>query len=154
MNKTLVLSLLLLVSCGKHHKDPRTNHSTNAEFRSYINVFESNYGRHIGDIPIYFADAKDNIAAQCLKWTTGEKAIEVDQVEWSWLSEEQRQQLIDHELGHCELNLEHNDKYKRDITGYYLCPSSIMNPNVFSDYAIDNCYVPDHAYYMRELFKR
>lgn len=153
MNKTLVLCLLL-VSCGKQHQDPRTNHSTDEEFISYIRVFESNYGKHIGDIPINFKDQDEDTAGECVIWSTGEKEIQISQNTWSVLSEKQRQQLIDHELGHCELNLEHNPEYKRDNTGYFICPVSIMHPNVFNDYSIKNCYVPDNDYYIDELFKR
>ncbi|CAB4125651.1 hypothetical protein UFOVP53_191 [uncultured Caudovirales phage] len=152
--KVSILMLIVLTSCGKHHKDPRTNHVTNEAFTSHIKSFENVYGNKIGDIPVYFKDQDGNIAGVCLAWTTGEKAIEIDEVEWGYLSDKQQEQLIFHELGHCKLGLEHNDNYRYDATGYRLCPSSIMNPSVFSDYSIDNCYIPEFSQYTKELFKR
>ena len=66
------------------------------------------------------------------------------------MSEERRQELIFHELGHCELNLDHDETYNETDN----CPTSIMNPFVFGDYGVDNCYTPKFNYYINQLFGR
>lgn len=152
--KVSILIVIMLTSCGRHHVDPRINHNTNQVFLPYIKSFENVYGHKISDIPIEFKDQDSDIVGVCLIWKTGEKAIEVDEIQWNYLSEKQQEQLIFHELGHCQLGLKHNDNYRYDITGYKLCPNSIMNPNIFSDYSIDNCYIPEFNEYIKELFKK
>ena len=159
MKASLLLSLMLLSSCGnpfslikdlRKHTDPRPTLTTNPMFIKYINEFEAEYGRTIGDIPINFAFiSKPQTAAWCNEWDYGEKNIEVSESHWNNMSEKRRQELIFHELGHCELNLDHNENYESDS-----CPTSIMNPYVFNDYGVDNCYTPKFNYYMRQLFGR
>jgi hypothetical protein len=160
MKASLLLSLMLLASCGnpfnlhkdvRKHVDPRPTLTTNPIFIKYINEFEAEYGQTISDIPVNFAFISEpQTIAWCNEWDSGEKSIEVSESHWNSMSEERRQQLIEHELGHCELNLDHDETYDPIDN----CPTSIMNPYVFGNYGITNCYLPKHDYYMRQLFKR
>lgn len=53
------------------------------------------------------------------------------------------QQLIFHELGHCVLNLDHNDDIMNNN-----CPKSIMHSRFFGD---TECYWNNIEYYLKEL---
>lgn len=56
--------------------------------------------------------------------------VEVDQKEWNKLSQGQKQNLVDHELGHCLLGRTHRHGYTAINNVIY--PKSIMYPYVFS----------------------
>jgi Zn-dependent protease with chaperone function len=160
MKASLLLSLMLLTSCGNpfalhkdqhKHTDPRPILTTDPTFIKYIDLFEAEYGKMIGDIPINFAlISKPQTVAWCNEWNSGERNVEVSQPHWNSMSESQKEELIFHELGHCELNLDHDDTYDTNDS----CPTSLMNPYVFGNYETTNCYIPKYDYYMRQLFKR
>lgn len=54
--------------------------------------------------------------------------VEVDQKEWNKLSDGQKQNLVDHELGHCLLGRVHRHGYT--AINNYVYPKSIMYPSV------------------------
>ena len=153
--KNILIFSLMLVSCGKYYADPRAILTTDAAFTPYIKDFETLYGKKINNIPINFGNTA-NVAfiAVCRKWSDFEKDIIVKKEVWNMLSKEQKQELIFHELGHCELNLEHISNYTYNVNNPYICPISIMNPQVFNDYSISYCYNANINYYTNKLFNR
>lgn len=62
---------------------------------------------------------------------------------WGMYSEAKRELLMMHELGHCLLNLDHNDSLDAEKQ-----PVTIMNSIIFSDYQ----YSDHRDYYLKELF--
>lgn len=68
---------------------------------------------------------------------------------WEHADYLEREQLLFHELGHCELGRwEHEDDlYFRTRSGK-ICSTSVMTPYVLSE----RCYFELHDYYMAELF--
>lgn len=65
---------------------------------------------------------------------------------WSYMSDGEREMLIDHELGHCVLNREHDATWI-EVNGD-LVPKSLMYPYAFNESIFFNHY----QYYMLELF--
>jgi hypothetical protein len=119
-----------LVGCGgfstrKGFVDPA--------FISYYKNFEIDELRFHGngithDISIKFADIKDprgpQIAALCSDFVNP-RLIEVDRLHWAGLSETSRKVLIYHELGHCELDLDHTTDLT--IMNQYLMNDTYFN---------------------------
>ena len=177
MNKLLsILSLLIFVSCGGTYDFIETNEilgtgDKDSKLAPYLNDFErdirasipSSLSINVVNQLINYCkgqpgcDSDDdllpnNVDAVC--WSNngiGQK-VEIRRSRWNDLSEESREQLIYHELGHCVLNKEHHNGYEDGSTGYW-CPSSIMNPFTFTEWQIEECYTPDRFDYIKELRK-
>lgn len=157
MFKYLVL-LMFLTGCGGSDSSspqtpqrvfgPRTGVA--AEFLPYVYEFERYFGR-LTTTPINFALMTGRYTGVCMKVSTGMKFININQKHWRGLTEEQKEQLIFHELGHCELNKMHFDGY-RPINGT-LCPRSIMKTFLFGLNDISRCYSQNRDYYIQELFR-
>lgn len=144
MNKLLVLSLLLLSACGKMQspQDPRTIHGVDTEFIPYVDLYIQSKGYGLGySIPIGFTDLPDDTVGLCTRWSNGYRQIQVDRAYWDYISENEKRSLIFHELGHCDLNRNHEETV---MSNYW--PTSLMYPYNFG--------YPDgmEAYYMNELF--
>lgn len=152
--KILLLTLLLLTSCGKVINDVLVkdnepdHHETHPDFYPYIDLFEKYYGQI--KTPIIYGNAKDNQSwvGVCTKWSNSNYTeITIDKEYWDNASETAREQLILHELGHCEFNKGHNDKRMYD------CPESVMTTYVFSYYELTNCFEPNFKYYIDKLLE-
>ena len=160
----LILIFVLLIGCGKTLldpstwgskpvvKDPRRNNSTNTELGYYVGRFETSYGKKVDDVPVNFANDLDEklgkgVAGVCWAWTGGQREVEINSNYWSDFTDEQREQLVFHELGHCVLNKSHDDGTDGDN-----CPSSIMRPQMFSFTEIEDCYLPKYKDYIKNLF--
>ena len=104
-------------------KDPRISPATDPEFYTFRDNFEDDYSIYTGqsintdNIPINFGDAKayNPIAVGvCLKWEwLGQvrwKEIIIDQTFWHAIDNDGKEVLIKHELGHCALDRNHDDK--------------------------------------------
>ena len=156
--------LLLIIGCGKIpivsdflpapvDKDPRRHRQSHPHFKYYIERFEEIYGQSTSHIPINFADdVKERIGGKavgvCWYWDSGHREIEIDPEYWDRIIDEQREQLIFHELGHCAL-----DRRGHVDTATNGCPDSIMRSFAFNISEIDNCYIPNYGPYMDELFR-
>lgn len=149
-----ILSFVLIVGCGKSLQDminmgkkPYSKSKTNEVFRPYINSFTQEFDVTVR-VPIVLKKLEANKAGVCFVWSDGYREIQINSLHWSNFSEEQKEQLIFHELGHCVFNLGHDDsmlEYRRD------CPNSIMRSFMFNQYEINNCYVPENSHYMEDL---
>ena len=163
MKKSLLLMALLYCQvfafsgCAKDEKDPRDIRITNEEFLPYIKKFETEWGKSVGDIPIGFKDINDgDTIGICWTWQ-GENTyhqIEIDEKWWKDpnTNENNKINLIFHELGHCALNLDHNDNV-HSLGGLPLAPmvpDSFMNEEVFFGDEPSESY----EYYVDELFNR
>lgn len=127
--KTLLLaSLLLLTACGaqlQSTQDPRAFSSTDPTFQPYINKYITYKGSALSyDIPIQFTDLPRYTVGLCTRWSNGYRQIQIDTGYWDQLDEGARQEVITHELGHCDLNLNHTPSENPQ--------THIMDPYVFS----------------------
>lgn len=142
--KRAIGTALLLAGCGQ----PPPNVSVDPQLKPYFNSFESNIGGYTADISAQFADTENQpnplgeTVAECMVYDDGAKLIQVDPNFWNTANEDQREQTIFHELGHCSLGLKHITTLQNNG-----CPVSIMYPYAFGD----PCYTTHHEYYMGEL---
>ena len=149
-----IISVLLgmFQSCGPmgdfvpaHTKN---NTVTNPEFQPYINEFECYSGLSTRNVPISFADLSGNTAGVCHYFRVGAGPIrwgwiEIDEPYWKTISEQQRINLIFHELGHCVLGRDH--VLSNSVT---LCPTSFMHDSVIDTY----CLMHNYDLYVKEMF--
>lgn len=136
------LPLLLLASaCGKSEKNV-------GEFSAYVDKFET-YSRQYGnpitvtDLVIKFGTLDSSKLGVC---TLGEGAptITISSTQWASLSEDTKELLLLHEMGHCLLNRSHDNN-----EGAARKWESIMLqwPQRISDYS------QNKDQYLKELFK-
>ena len=157
MNYLLVIvSCALISSCGinpfedviekKVASDPRTNLDTNLAFSYYVNIYETDYKEETGIdvdvsyIPINFGDISEvrNAIGVCYVYNLGSgvktREIKINESWWNIATNDSREALIKHELGHCHLDRVHDDSihskgYKRSLMN-----SSIVNSSDFNKF--------------------
>lgn len=134
-------------------KDPIITKKTDPTFDNYIVEFELAYGIQV-TTPIIFdtlKDSKSSVVATCHYWSRDIKIIKVKPKWWKLLNEAGKEQLIFHELGHCELEIfDHTDGMREED----FCPVSIMRSYIFSEWELENCYLPHREYYIQEMRKQ
>jgi len=146
-----LIMLLLITGCGKSLQDfirigqPKFKKaSTNPVFIPFIQSFEAEFNREV-NVPIVLGTIEQRYAGVCLVYSNGYREIRINKEFWDGYSYEQKEQLIYHELGHCVFNKGH-DNTTRDN-----CPHSIMRSYMFSEYEINECYLPEYEHYMHNL---
>jgi len=109
--KYLGLVLLIALSaCGEARQaSPQV---IDSEFQEYVSNFEDTFGI-VARSNIVFGTLKDKRIGQC-DWVTKPNdflnVITIDKAFWDSANYWQREQVIFHELGHCELGIfEHDD---------------------------------------------
>lgn len=152
-----LVCLILSVGCGNSLSDmlnmgkkPYTKHKTSPEFMPYVHSFEQQFNVRV-NVPVISNKIDSNKAGVCYVWSDGYREIQINSQHWSSFSEEQKEQLVFHELGHCVFDLNHDDSRLQYRTS---CPNSIMRSFMFNQYEIDNCYIPENAHYMENLNAR
>lgn len=127
--KIICLLLLFCVGCGKAgypiYVEP--------ELKPYVSQYATYKLKYIGkpyqpNIFILFDKLKFPTVGMCTTYNDYKyKVIQVDYTFWVKASEAQREILMFHELGHCDLRLDHTDEDR------------IMNPQLLGgDYYLDN----------------
>ena len=146
--------LLFNVGCGKQLSDmfnmgksPYKKRSSDPAFDSYVKAFSNEFKVRVS-VPVIFNNIENNIAGVCRIWYDGYRQIEINSKYWFSFSEEQKEQLIYHELGHCVFKLGHDDSM---LTTDKKCPNSIMRSFMFNAFEIDSCYIPKYEHYMEDL---
>ncbi len=150
--KYLILSLVLLTGCSGSLVKPGLH--VNPEFIPHLEQFHKEAKANnrliiIENLTIKF-DGKlndTNILAEC------EHAyypiISFRPSFWDNASEEDRENVMFHELGHCILNLDHDEERIRTINNESIA-KSIMYP-----WPLDgNVYLRYRSYYIIELFNK
>lgn len=132
-----------LYLCGCAHYDIPFN-DVHEDFRPYVEYFDSKSKIKAWGVPIGYVDEIDGKYATCTiqgryKW------ISVSKAEFKYLTENERLVLILHELGHCVLRMDHDDRLKDDG-----CEHSIMYPSLIYDY----CFKRHRDHYIDEFFNR
>ena len=158
MHTLIIISLLLLSSCGvpfleelvdvKKDEGSKKYHSTNPTFQTFKNQFKDMYyeihGKDINlnHIPINFDDTrKETFAGVCIMYPNGDREIFINSKQWNRLHIFAKRSLIFHELGHCYLNLGHdNHKHNNFKTSYmneYIVTSYLNEESEFAyDYEL------------------
>lgn len=166
--RLLLLSLLLLfIACQKKEEksvvtgagSTATRVPTQAELDVYVEGFREKLiesglmttdleGR-FSDLEVVYSDSfPSGVIGSCSIGVSG-RVIRINQNFWGRYSSgnSSHQQLMYHELGHCILQLGHNESTTR-ISGNNV-PTSIMYPFHFSAAT----YISNLSYYMSELFQ-
>lgn len=135
------LSILLLSGCAP--LKPLTPGQIDPAFLPQVMVYEAAKGSKINPVIVMkFGDTGDFVGI-CRSYSDGRRDIFINQIYWDHSSHELRQELIFHELSHCDLGQDH-----RGEIGLNGMPTSIMYPRNFPLY--DN----ELEYYFNELFSK
>lgn len=150
--KTIIFLCLLLSSCLAIHKHFTPDQSD--EFAPFIDNFESHWG-HTISTPIFFINKSSldkinqNALGACVMYAGIIGEIQVVRESWLNMSYDEKEILMFHELGHCELRIfEHDNARIND------CPKSIMAETLMNWADIMLCYEPNKEYYLNEIFHR
>lgn len=164
MKTMLLLTLFILTSCGsdifsdnvfiqiEDPLDPRKKSGIDPEFSDEINLFERINCRQV-QIPVNFGPVgKSPRVGVCNTYKYGNilyREIYIDRDFWYSASDNQRESLILHELGHCVLRRDHIESIvERDGTKII---KSIMNPSIIGG---KHYYEANKQYYYNELVGR
>lgn len=155
--RSLIL-ISVLVGCGQlepidHLREVQASPFTyklDSELVPYYERFTDVYGVDSKYVAGWFADTNshsERAVGICYSYTNGDRRIEIDPTYWANSSDNGKEQLIFHELGHCVFNLDHNDN-RLDIKDYGTIPASIMNSYAFGEQWY---YETFKEYYRKEL---
>lgn len=103
---------LCLIGCNKDY-----NQVIEAELQEHFSNFEIEAAAHGIEIDISTIDISayiENIETQgtlgqCKSYSDGSQQVIVDEQYWNRISNNDREYIVFHELGHCILKREHND---------------------------------------------
>jgi len=146
----------MLTSCGTTPKDlierrflpdHPTDKKIDPEFQSHVDRFSKYLGRKV-EIRIQFEELDDETVGLCAIYSDGYREIEIDREYWDDAEESVRDELIFHELGHCILDLDH-DETLINKGNYYQIPNSIMYPFTFGYTSYYKEFIEE---YHQELF--
>lgn len=127
MSKYVWISLLCLsaTSCGKYvapYKD--------VELSLIATQFEVDTGVKTESITMRFNALDKSIMGICYTYDDDSKEIQINDAYWDKLNDVGRTQLMYHELGHCAMNLKHDETIVHTPDGQPLW-GSIMYPVYF-----------------------
>lgn len=116
---------------GPYVQNPRKGKVVEEVFKPYVKTFESVTNVKVVDIPITFEkQQEDTVIGVCwvfgfinLEW----REIRIDPEYWDRATEDEKESLILHELGHCALSRDHTEE-KMALGAYPKVPKSIMYP--------------------------
>lgn len=150
-----LLFLFIFASCGQVKKigskmfDQKTSpaqrqfSTSGAEFDAYIAQFEAEGKTRlddptftVGDIPINFGNA-EGFAGICISYKDGSKEIIIDRDAWKSKSGSYAAIIIYHELGHCRLGHDHDDRvveYNQQQIKTSIMNSVLLAPLAFDDF--------------------
>jgi len=147
--KLLKLSILVLLSsCGKPIEPVNKRHIDPA-LAPYVVGIEVLLGVEV-DFGIHLSETRKGNVGECHEDERGQKEIRISPGYFNNATNEQREMVIAHELGHCLLGKKHENEYKTfdSFSGTY--PVSIMNSFAFN---LDQLkvYSANRHYYFNEL---
>lgn len=127
----LIVSGLLLTSCGLNRTEDRVH--SDAELVQYALEFERSMDIDSSYISLTFGDLVGHIMGLCTSWSNGKREITIDRGYWAEIDIEAREQVMYHELGHCAMNLNHDDAVLLDTSTNHTIEASIMYPFFFGN---------------------
>jgi hypothetical protein len=146
----IIKKILLYIVFGGHFAmTPNIKHIDPILFK-YVDRFQFFYGKNI-NFEVSFDDLENPMTDRNLgfcSFITGSKfrLVKINRKLWKTLGEYGKEQLIFHELGHCELNRNHENSYTD-----HKIPKSIMYYVGFGDMQY---YFFNRGYYIKELFSK
>jgi len=142
------LLLLLLISCGVEPSGTTGSKGIEletSEFYKYINLFEAispeSNKQKITSLEVKFGVLELPEVGRCTYAAEKRPVIVIDKEYWFNSTEDSKEVLMLHELGHCILFRNHVEVKQGEI------PSSLMNPSMITLY-----YKRDKEKYRKELF--
>ena len=140
----LVLGMMHIACSTVESKDPRDFLGVHPELQVYMDMYVHSKGSGLSkSISMDFGDTGNkNYLAVCSRWVKSNVGqIVVDKKEWDIATEDKKRHIIYHEMGHCDLELEHNN---HQFIGQL--PSSVMHTSYFK--------IPTGQWskYVKELF--
>lgn len=156
--KTILLSVFIISGCGNVIADfqqkPKKDFDlvSEATLTPYLKRFGDYYKVKTSHIATEFTvlnNTDQHTVGLCWAYDDGARKIQIDTDYWNNITDNGKEQLIWHELGHCALNLGHDENL---ITrnNFVNIPESIMYPSTFGD---TNFYADEKDYYFKELIK-
>lgn len=116
--------------------------TTDDDFTPYVKQFEKACGITSGSIINYGTNFERYVIGYCTPYN---KNVKINRKFWNIASSYEREWLIFHELGHCDLNREHRNGFREEDPKFI--PLSIMSAEMF-DVQI---YIMHREYYIKEL---
>lgn len=154
----LIVRSAILLSIFLLHGDGIQKPFIHGEILPYVKEFESLYGKKTENISITFTSfLGSSVVGICQSysknggWYKG-KVIKLDRDYWNESSESLKEILVFHELGHCELERDHEDDlivYTHDGKKVFMS-KSIMNSYIINE----TNYIENRTYYVVELFSK
>lgn len=125
MKNLSLIMLFVLSACGKEpYVDP--------ELYQYAKTFEQEIGYSTENITMIFTNLDMPTIGRCTVEVSENNLVEIDKNFWAMSDFDEREQLMYHELGHCAMYLEHDDR-KINYQNMEM-PGSIMNSYFFGDF--------------------
>lgn len=162
-NALIILALFTLTGCGQGF-ETQNNGTVDATLKPYLDTFLK-YANQNGrafetlNLDMTFSESMPpsnnggSVIGYCQR-SSGYKRVVIKISYWNSASVSDREQLVFHELGHCLLNLDHNDTVEVAPfwnNPYYQAnnvPSSIMNTFHFDS----GLYSGNRGEYVKRLF--
>lgn len=157
--KKMILLTFLLFSCGEEKPIinrsgvyPEYYENFDLEFRQIVMEFETDAAKNftsydasnvksikmVGDKLSWIDDEANKTAVGiCYYRMDGVGEIQIKSSHWEKISYAEKKQMLYHELGHCVMNLDHDDKFYQWPCGN---ARSIMNSYVLNKEMIDRCW--------------
>lgn len=122
---------------------------TDPEFTPYIQEFEKYYNNKVKTPIIFGNDFEKSTIGVCITYNKHIKIIQINPRFWNVANQYEKEALIFHELGHCELDKDHNDGFYQ-FKEHQTIPASLMRSQLLDS----NTYTTYRNYYIYELFKK
>lgn len=144
----VLITNLCLIGCNKDYYQV-----IEGELQVHFSNFENEAATYGVDIDISAIDISAYIQnietlgtlGQCKSYSDGSQQVIVDEQYWNRISDEEREYLVFHELGHCILKREHNDS--KDENGSCISIMQSGTNGCKSEYSDEN-----RAQLLKELF--
>jgi len=126
--------------------DTRKFKTISPPFIDVVNKFTTEFDVSSDHLGVGYEFFYKNIVGLCFSYSNGLREIRINPHYEEIITDPARfEQLMYHELGHCLLNLEHNDDHEDEK------PESIMRSWLFSTDEISEYYIPHRDEYINEL---
>ena len=147
----ILLYLIILTNCGVLREDSRRFKDQIPEVDYYVDIFKDIAEIESIDVGFGFVSESEmeGKAGLCIKHNNmGKRYAEIwlNLDEWEYYNDLQREWLVLHELGHCVLNKDHNDRKLSDG-----CPESIMRSYLINYWESQDCYQNKYEHYINEF---
>lgn len=125
MRRSIIWLFLLYLTAGCDMPSPAAK-GVDPEFEEVLAEYQREKAQRTGEgvravAAVMVPDLEGNTVGQCRRWSNGDREIFIDQEFWNFATNSLREQLFFHEMGHCDLDLEH-------VQGL-----AIMSPSLIQD---------------------